>query len=163
MTDHLKDIFEMQERLQIEHMGGSPRYMDTDEKIQFIKDMVLALTDELHEVLGEVGWKPWAKSKHINTEAVKGELIDSLHFFVNLCLAVDLTAESLHSRYITKNKINAKRQIENYDGVSTKCPSCKRALDDPAVTCFREVVRADGMNEPLSRVFCRVTGSWYTD
>ena len=42
-------------------------------------------------------------------------------------------------------KKNAKRQEEGYDGVSTKCPGCHRALDDDAVLCT--VTYWDGVGE----------------
>jgi dimeric dUTPase (all-alpha-NTP-PPase superfamily) len=133
-------------------MGGDPQSMDDETAIQFFKDMVLALTDELHEAMNEIGWKPWATSKHFNTEAVKGELVDCLHFFINLCLVAGLEPDSLHSRYVTKNKKNALRQMEGYDGLN-KCPGCKRALDDAATECIPYVETADG--QPIKRtVWC---------
>ena len=104
--------------------------------IDFIHWNVTALVDELHELLGEIGWKPWAKSRHINLEAARGEFIDALHFMGNLALVLGLDdAKEIISRYHAKHAKNAKRQEEGYDGVSTKCPGCKRALDDDAVEC----------------------------
>lgn len=104
--------------------------------INFIHWNVTAATDELHELLGEIGWKPWAKSRHINLEAARGEWIDALHFMLNMALVLGLTeAEDIRALYDAKHAKNAKRQEEGYDGVSTKCPGCKRALDDDAVEC----------------------------
>src|SRR6187551_688202 len=39
-----------------------------------------ALIYELVEMEAETGWKPWAKSAHVNLEAARGEWIDMFHF-----------------------------------------------------------------------------------
>lgn len=129
-------MFEAQRLLQIEAYGKDPgEITDPIERIRFIKDMHIALTDELHEALGEIGWKPWATSQHVNEEAFKGELIDAWHFFMNLCMVVGMGPDELQDRYMAKRQKNIQRQIDGYDGVSTKCPGCGRALDDDAVMC----------------------------
>jgi dimeric dUTPase (all-alpha-NTP-PPase superfamily) len=126
----LDEIFAKQLALQINSFGGDPGELDDESKIEYIKSMTLAATDELHEALAEVGWKPWATSRHVNRDAYLGELIDVLHFWVNLCLAVGANAEEIAFRYNEKANRNAKRQAEGYDGVTGKCEHCKRALDD---------------------------------
>jgi hypothetical protein len=135
MTDKLEAAFKLQHEMQIQSFGTDPAALEGEDKIQFFKDMKLALQDELHEALQEMGWKPWATSKHFHTEAVQGELVDAFHFFMNLCIVSGLTPEKLYEQYLAKRTKNQKRQAEGYDGVSTKCPGCKRALDDEAVHC----------------------------
>lgn len=131
----LKHMLDLQEELQVKAYGENPgEFESNEERIQFIKDMILALTDELHEMLGEVGWKPWATSDHINEDAFKNELIDAWHFLMNLMLVVNMSAEELYERYIAKRQKNIKRQDNGYDGLN-KCPICKRAYDDDAVEC----------------------------
>jgi hypothetical protein len=131
--DRLAQMFKLQGELQRDTYGSHPGDIeDPAERIQFIKDMNLALQDELHEFLAETGWKPWATSRHINEESAKGELVDAFHFFMNLCMAVDLGPGELFERYVEKRMRNIKRQEEGYDGVAGKCPKCKRALDDIA-------------------------------
>ena len=152
MTDILQHLLDAQSELQ--RKMPSPHPVDLFEEynpgpfdeqipddrrapaIDFIHWNVTAATDELHELLGEIGWKPWAKSRHINLEAARGEWIDALHFMLNMALVLGLTeAEDIRALYDAKHAKNAKRQEEGYDGVSTKCPGCKRALDDDAVEC----------------------------
>lgn len=135
VIDRLEIMFEEQRKLQIEAYKVSPESLQGDERIQFIKDMNLALQDELHEFLGETGWKPWATSRHVNEDAAKGELVDAFHIFMNLCMVVNMTPQELFDGYQEKRRKNLQRQLEGYDGVSTKCPHCKRALDDPATRC----------------------------
>lgn len=136
MTDRLEKMFELQRELQIKAYGKDPGEIDNNtEAIQFIKDMHIALTDELHEALGEVGWKPWATSKHVREDAFRSELVDAWHFFMNLCLVVGMGPEELYTGYLKKRLKNIKRQQDGYDGVSTKCMQCGRALDDTFVNC----------------------------
>lgn len=156
--DRLDIMFDLQEKLQSGTYGASPGDLDPDAKIQFIKDMHIALTDELHEALAETGWKPWASSNHINEEAFKSELVDAFHFFMNLCLVVKMAPDELFHKYKAKREKNIKRQVEGYDGVSTKCPGCKRALDDDAVFCYRVVLPSFPPQEGFE---CVVTGERY--
>jgi len=143
--DRLGEMFELQGNLQRETYGSHPSDimefpLDVEDeqfphRIEFIKDMHIAIGDELSEFMGEIGWKPWATSRHINFEAAQGELVDAFHFFMNLAMAVDMTPEMLYEKYKAKRLKNIKRQEEGYDGVHGKCPNCKRALDDEAVKC----------------------------
>lgn len=155
MSD-LNQLFEAQRQLQINSYGKDPADLEGVERIQFYKDMHIALMDELHEALGEVGWKPWATSRHVNEEALQGELIDAFHFFMNLCMTAHLDPFELVQKYMAKRDKNAKRQEEGYDGVSTKCPVCKRALDDDAVLCGLE-----GSRSGVETIWCDEKKAWF--
>ena len=141
----IQDMFQHQEYLQthVYGKGVSPRdfeeFYGNRTAINFFTVQHVALVDELHEALGELGWKPWADSDHINHDAIKGELVDAWHFFMNLCMIAQVSADDLIQGYIKKSGINEERQEAGYDGVSTKCPVCKRALDDEAVKCTAAV------------------------
>lgn len=126
---------EAQRQLQIKSYGADPVTLTGDEAADWIRWNVLALEDELHEALAETGWKPWATSRHINRDAFIGELVDSFHFLMNLMLVVDCSADEFLDKYFVKRGINAARQAAGYDGVTTKCVKCKRALDDVSVAC----------------------------
>jgi hypothetical protein len=135
----LTHMLKMQRELQLMYNDGKSIEDFTDEeRMAAIRDNVLACTDELHEALAESGWKPWASSNHLNTDAFRAELVDAWHFFMNLMLHSGMTADDLYQGYVTKNRKNILRQAEGYDGVSTKCPGCKRAFDDDAVDCMPE-------------------------
>lgn len=158
-NDRLIEMFRLQLELQSKAYGKDPRELAGTERIEFFKNMKLALQDELHEALDEIGWKPWATSKHWNEEAVKGELVDAWHFFMNLCIVADMSPRELHRRYLAKRQKNIARQEAGYDGVSTKCPVCKRALDDDAVFCrIDRVSTPDGTSR---RVWCAFDNQWY--
>jgi hypothetical protein len=117
------------------HKGIFPADMDPETKMDYIRTQFLALADEQGEALGETGWKPWATSNHINRAAYLGELADTFIFFMNEMIVVDITPTELLDTVRAKQRKNMKRQDEGYDGVSTKCPKCGRALDDDAVKC----------------------------
>lgn len=135
-NDMLTQMLRLQDELQTKINGISPMHIDGEEaKVEYIRNMTLALLDEMHEALNETGWKPWASSNHINEEAFKNELVDAFHFFMNLMLVVDMTPSELYIRYRRKREKNIKRQDDGYDGLD-KCPSCKRAYDDDAVKCL---------------------------
>lgn len=131
----LEDIFNRQRELQTKSFGVDPSSMSDADRARYIIDMNLALQDELHEALSEVGWKPWAKSRHFHRDAYVGELVDALHFLVNLFLVAGCDANEVAAKYQEKANRNAQRQAAGYDGVSGKCVACGRALDDPAVAC----------------------------
>lgn len=106
--DKLDEIF--QKQLEFQKRVGNIPYKD----VQFIKDMTLAAMDELMESLREIPWKPWKKQQEFNMASFKEELIDLLHFFVNLCLAAGMDSNEVHELYLLKNKVNNQRQDEGY-------------------------------------------------
>lgn len=135
-----QQLLETQAHLQTYQKDGPPLEFDDDEqRVEFIRWNVLALEDELHEMLQEVGWKPWATNRQINTEAALKELVDALHFFLNLIMAIgsndreqfptlEELAIFLISSYQAKVEVNIERQLNNYDGISGKCSYCHRDL-----------------------------------
>ena len=121
--DRLAEIFVQQGLFQ--EMLGKQVTKDTPdtERIQLIKDYVLAATDELHEVLNETGWKPWATTTRFNKDRIQAELVDVFCFFLNLCLVADVDADLLMVEYQKKMQTNFKRQARGYTD-APKCPAC---------------------------------------
>lgn len=140
MTGHnLHNTFGAQADFQ-RHINAHPEDIeDPQELIDYIVYMKTALDDELHEMLNETGWKPWATSRHINIEGMKSELVDAFQFFMNLCSAAKMDANELMIRHADKLKKNYERAANGYDGISTKCGWCGRALDDAYVSCENSV------------------------
>lgn len=135
----LKTLLDLQAELQVEAYEIDPSQLEGDELADYIRVSALALENELHEALNEVRWKPWAQGHYLNREAWIGELVDALHFLLNLLLVaaptpgergrLDLALE-VSERYQAKRERNLQRQREGYDGVSSKCPKCRRDLND---------------------------------
>lgn len=132
--DMLVQMMARQSAAQAKYHDGD-KLKSTEDKISDIMHNAFALLDEVHEAMGEVGWKRWATSRHINDEAFKNELIDAWHFMMNLFELAGMSADEVYERYNAKRDKNDKRQQDGYDGVSTKCKGCGRALDDDAVKC----------------------------
>ena len=78
----LQMILDNQRKLQLKSYGVDVSALQGEERAAYIRDMSLALTDELHEALNETGWKPWASSRHLNKAAFAAEMIDVQHFWV---------------------------------------------------------------------------------
>jgi hypothetical protein len=140
-------MLQLQEALQREAFGINFDEMNAVQVVQYIRDQHQALGMELSEALDEVEWKPWAQTflnPRINRGAFVGELVDVLHFWMNMALAVsgsstiEELADEIFTRYALKNRTNVQRQVDGYDGRSTKCGGCGRAVDDVAVQCTRE-------------------------
>jgi len=77
---------------------------------QWIQRETLAMISELAELIDEVNFKWWKNPKPVNEAAVKGELVDILHFLVSMCLKMGMTAGELHALYTQKNRENFDRQ-----------------------------------------------------
>lgn len=136
------EVLQAQHTLQVDSFKYDPLLLTDEQRVEFIRWNVLALEDELHEMLDEVGWKPWASSRHVNEDAAMKELVDAFHFFMNLMMAVaprgtvpEEIARDFVLAYHAKRERNAERQVEGYDGINGKCPSCHRDLKEvPIIT-----------------------------
>lgn len=133
--DKLIEIISRQRRLQADY-GIKYDVMPLDDRVQVIKDMYVAAVQELGEALNETSWKPWTSGGEYINEAMTGEIVDALQFMLNMLFAqypecsAEQIAVLINDKHRHKVAINRKRMTENYDGVSTKCPNCKRALDE---------------------------------
>lgn len=110
--DKLERIFEMQNLLDTDIR--EKRNLEFS-KEEWMQKEVLAMLSELSEVLDEVNFKWWKNKKPVNDEALQGELVDILHFFVSMCLHAGLSAETLYEKYMLKNKENFDRQYGRSD------------------------------------------------
>lgn len=142
--DMLVLMMRLQKEMQEATYGYDFNNMTVADKVEFIHWNTTAGIDEAHEALAETSWKPWAKGDFLNREAYKGELVDEWHFFMNKLIVAGITPHELYESYLAKRRINIQRQVDGYDGVSTKCPVCKRALDDPAVECEPGICKNGG-------------------
>lgn len=112
--DKLETIFHWQKKFDnelIERRGLQDITME-----QWIQKETLAMLSELAELIDEVNFKWWKNPKEVDTEAVKEELVDILHFFVSMCHKTGMDADELCRRYMEKNKENFNRQ----NGLSEK-------------------------------------------
>lgn len=116
-----KKLFENQRKFQ-ERLGFNFQVMDGKQKTAYIKENMLWLEDEIHELLRELPWaKGWSKKyelwtneefkKHENNAAY--ELADIYVFLMNITLAMGLEYE-IEDLISEKLGINNDRQDNNY-------------------------------------------------
>lgn len=82
---------------------------------QRLKDFAWRITEELGEAMNCLKQKPW-KNTHMMTDEVhyREELVDAVHFMVELLIHSGFTAESLAAMYMNKNDVNLFRIRSNY-------------------------------------------------
>ena len=112
--DKLDIIFDMQEKFNQDVSKNRNRGDITPE--QWIQKQTLARLSELAELIAEVNFKWWKNPKPVNSDNVKEELVDILHFFVGMCNRSGMDSKELFRRYVKKNEENFKRQY----GTSSK-------------------------------------------
>lgn len=90
--------------------GRLPDPENPEQVSTYIREVILCATDELHEVLAEVHWKPWKESRGIkDVEAYREEMADVLHFILDLYLAAGLTGADIVKDYTAKHEENVSR------------------------------------------------------
>ncbi len=116
--------------LQVEGFNLNPSTLEGEELAEYVRWNALALTDELHEFLQDIQWKPWAKDVGAvrDRDAMVGELVDVLHFLGNLALAIEVDDAEITERYHAKVAVNRRRQEAGYDAWAGKCRHCNRDL-----------------------------------
>jgi len=75
----------------------------------------IAMLDEGFEFLHHLNWKPWKNEKPLDKEQALEELIDVLHFWMQLIILLGATPEIVKKIYLIKNKINKERQLGKAD------------------------------------------------
>jgi dimeric dUTPase (all-alpha-NTP-PPase superfamily) len=118
--DKLEKMMELQHSLQA-RLGTWDKIVDDASKQQFVNQMILAMFEETTEIMRETRYKNpdavpfgWKKGQEWNNELFKEELIDILHFWMNLVHISGMTVEEVYNRYCRKNNINHERQDKNY-------------------------------------------------
>lgn len=123
----LKEIFDMQLSLQknmfargkgIDYVNGSFK-----EKVDNLTIQKRNFDTEFNELLIRTPFKEWKtysetqlsgfSSKEEELEA-KFEVVDAFHFFLNMALLMNMTADELSTMYYLKNKENFDRQERGY-------------------------------------------------
>lgn len=124
--DQLDGIFELQAKF-MEELGVPAINLKTrlDSKIpvnEFIKMLTsftqtctTAVACETTELLDALPWKPWKKSyKEVDLNNVHIEIIDILHFVIEIAIIWGLDARSLYNLYMKKMQENIDRQNKGY-------------------------------------------------
>jgi len=123
--DQLADIFfyqcKLMEKLGVPALGDSRK----DSKIpvndftrmltQFSQTCTTAINCEVTELLDALPWKPWKKSyTEIDLNNVHIEIVDILHFVIELAIIWGMTSKQLTDLYMKKMQENIDRQNKGY-------------------------------------------------
>lgn len=133
--DTLGDILNLQASTQQTVYGYDFANMSLREIMDFWHMNSHSLIDEIHEATDALGgissggsaiWKRWKKdhSKYSDLKfsdlssedqlECKFEIIDILHFFMNMAASIGMTPQEMYNMYMSKNEENRRRQANNY-------------------------------------------------
>lgn len=86
-----------------------------------IKDEYVNVQMELAEIIDHLPWKHWKSYKTPTKEElhelkveITYEVVDVLHFLMNMCIALGISWEQLKDIWYTKNRENHARQDRGY-------------------------------------------------
>ena len=135
-TDTLGDVMNLQKDTQENIYGYDFTNMSLRELMDFWHINTHALIDEIHEATDALGgikdgdgnaiWKNWKKAyanfgdkkftdlSESDQIECKFEVVDILHFFLNMGISIGMTPQEMFNMYMSKNKANRQRQIDGY-------------------------------------------------
>ncbi len=135
-TDTLGDIMRLQKDTQENVYGMNFKDMSLRELMDFWHINNHALIDEIHEATDALGgikdgdgnaiWKNWKKAyatfgdkkfsdlTQADQVECQFEVVDILHFFMNMGISIGMTPEIMFNMYMAKNKENRDRQKRGY-------------------------------------------------
>lgn len=119
--DMLTEMYNKQFNLQ-KKLGTIDKFNESQAmKQQFINQMILALHEEAVEIMRETAYKNpdyvpfgWKKHQEFNNEKFQEEIIDIIHFVLNLAIVSGMSPNEIFNKYMEKNKENANRKENNY-------------------------------------------------
>ncbi len=113
LEDKLDELFKIQKELQ-EAYGKNIPFKNEKERQAYINENGLALYIELGEAIKKTPFKSWKKNQEFNKEKFKEEIIDCMHFLINLALSIDMTSNDFYEKYKEKNQVNRQRIKNGY-------------------------------------------------
>lgn len=94
---------------------GITSNMTEAQREKWTKEFVVCILDECSEVLGQINWKHWKKGRQkVDMHEVRFEVIDLLHFVLNLAVVWGMTADDVAAYYVAKSDENINRQKKGY-------------------------------------------------
>jgi len=104
-------------------MGYDFEAMSPEDRMQALRNYVVALQAEQVELLDEVSWKPWRKYEdqkpNPNTRKIALEWVDMLFFLVDQSFCLGITPDDILTAYETKLANNHKRISSGYSKIKT--------------------------------------------
>ena len=113
MADRLKEIFDMQKKLN-RRIGIDTDAMNDEERIKWALNYSRALGQELAEFVDSVPWKWWANYQKFDKQNARVEIVDMFHFLISIAQTLGMTEQDVYEAYMKKNKVNFERQNSGY-------------------------------------------------
>lgn len=105
-------------QLQVEAFGLDYDELESDPEAlaSYMTTNHLAAVDELMEMLREVGWKPWSKTRGwVRKQHLTEEIVDLLHFVANIAAAAGIDGDEIAQEYERKQNENRRRMATGYE------------------------------------------------
>lgn len=113
--DFLIDMFKKKNEYLVMLDNDITKLKDVKEKEYQTKDTVLAIMSEMSELMDWINWKHWKKAEYpINETEIKFEIMDILHFVINLCIIWDMKPQDIYNYFMSKTEENINRQKRGY-------------------------------------------------
>ncbi len=108
--DMLEKIFDEQKKL-VEYLGVERYPKKTEERVSAL---MTAIIHEAVELQDQTSWKWWKRPSGFQIEIAQTELIDILHFVIQVALELEMTPQKVLEVYMNKNYINRERKRSGY-------------------------------------------------
>jgi NTP pyrophosphatase (non-canonical NTP hydrolase) len=96
---------------------GHTRAFDTEkQRMQSVRNHLLALYQEVAELTDSLPWKPWRDmaNQPFDTENVMREMVDIVFFLVGICEELGITPRDLEKKFMEVLKNNYARLDNGY-------------------------------------------------
>lgn len=112
MSD-LRDFIRLAGARQVELFDYPMTPMTPEQRADYWRTHVIAMSDELHEVLDCLDWKPWSSREgewKVDKEVLADEIADVLAFLGNLCFMAGISHGILEPA-IDRNDAKIRRRV----------------------------------------------------
>ena len=121
-TDRLQEMWDQQEAFmrllqRKRNFPDFPTDLEAKEGQKFIKSIAQDCMHELFEAVHLLKNSKDHRATNVDgfdRAAFKEELVDSLHFFFEICIAAGVSMEELYDAYMAKGEINVARIEDGY-------------------------------------------------
>lgn len=113
MSFDMDRALDRQRRLQYAY-GLDVDHLEGHDRNQAMFGMLVAMEDEIHEVMRTFSWRSWASGDEFSEDHCREELRDVFQFFMNCMMIAGLTPDDLERRLEEKTRINYRRLQHDY-------------------------------------------------
>jgi len=110
-------VEKIDQRMGSDQLGVLLRGSDK-ERIALTYELLNCIHNEVEEVRDHLPWKSWKRYEGFDYRQslpeIKMEVIDLLHFVIELAICCDMTTEEISQSYVAKHQENLNRQTRNY-------------------------------------------------